>query len=100
MRPVAPEFPAVPVQPFMVSVVPAQVTPELLPNVIVCAFDPKSIIELAFRFKVDEFVQVLVAAIPVVLNLTPFNTICDAKVALATGLSLISPPVMVVVPVV
>ena len=49
--------------------------------------------------RVEELVRVVLAAIPVVLNVPPFNTTGDAKVAVvALGLNLKSPLVTVVVP--
>ena len=67
---------AVPVQLLMVSVLPAQVTKLLAAKEMVWAVpEAKSMVELEFKFKVFEFVQVLVAVIPVVVNLPPFKII-------------------------
>ncbi len=56
-------------------------------------------VEFSCNNKVEELVKVLVDVTPVVPNLPPFNTIFEAKVALAEGFNLSSPLVMVVLPV-
>jgi len=69
----------VPAQPVIVKIAPdVQLMALLLAKVRVCAVpDCNAMVELAVRFKVEELVQVLVDAIPVVPNVPPFNTICD-----------------------
>lgn len=92
--------PIVPVQPVIVIVLPlVQETPLLAANLSEWALEPKAIVLELVRLSVDELVIVVPVAIDVVLNVPPFKTTCDAKVAVVElGLSLSSPVVMVVAP--
>lgn len=97
--PPVPDEPGVPDQLLIVNVNPAHETDELFANFNACAFDPKSIVEFEFRFKVEPSFIVLPEAILTVLSLPPSNLIGLFGVISAIGFNLSSPAEIVVAPV-
>ena len=69
-------------------------------NLNSCTFEPRSTLEFASSFNVDEFVQTVFKVIPVELSFPPFNTTWEAKLPVVVlGLIRSSPAVIVVGPV-